>query len=310
MKFLITGGTGFVGSFLTQQLLNNEHEVTVIGRSSEPVVRSGRFHAISADTTRKGSWQNALKDVDAVINLAGMSIFHRWTPAYKQQIYDSRILTTRHVVDGMTGDLPQTLISTSAVGYYGGRGDDILTESEPCGADFLSRVGKDWEHEAFEAEKKNVRVVAARFGVVLGSSGGALKQMLTPFKWFVGGPMGSGRQWFSWIHISDLLAGLMFVLENSKMQGPVNLCSPVPVTSGELASILGAVLHRPAVIPAPSIVLRLILGEFAETLLASQRAIPEKLLNYGFVFRFPDLKDTLVDLCQSQSQPQPKSQSG
>ncbi len=307
MKFLITGGTGFVGSFLTKQLLENEHEVTVIGRSSAPVVRSGRFHAISADTTRKGSWQNALKDVDAVINLAGMSIFHRWTSAYKQQIYDSRILTTRHVVEGMTGDRrPQTLISTSAVGYYGSRGDDILTEAEPCGADFLSRVGKDWEHEAFEAEKKNVRVVAARFGVVLGSSGGALKQMLTPFKWFVGGPMGSGQQWFSWIHIADLLAGLMFVLENSNIQGPVNLCSPAPVTSGELASILGAVLHRPAVIPAPSIALRFILGEFAETLLASQRAIPEKLLNSGFVFRFPDLKDTLVDLCQSQ----PQSQSG
>ena len=189
MKFLITGGTGFVGSFLTKQLLQNKHEVTVvIGRSSAPVVHSGNFHAISADTTQKGSWQNALKDVDVVVNLAGMSIFHRWTPAYKQQIYGSRILTTRHVVEGMTGDRPQTLISTSAVGYYGSRGDDILSEKEPCGRDFLSRVGKDWEHEAFEAEKKNVRVVAARFGVVLGSSGGALKQMAAPYKWFVGGP--------------------------------------------------------------------------------------------------------------------------
>ncbi|MFH0995718.1 MAG: TIGR01777 family oxidoreductase [Pseudomonadota bacterium] len=300
MKILITGGTGFVGSFLTQQLLQNEHEVTVIGRSSAAVARPGHFHAISADTTRKGSWQDALKDADAVINLAGMSIFKRWTPAYKQQIYDSRILTTRHVVEGMTGDLPQTLISTSAVGYYGSRGEDILTESEPCGGDFLSKVGKDWEQEAFEAEKKNVRVVAARFGVVLGRSGGALKQMITPFKWFVGGPMGSGRQWFSWIHISDLMAGLMFMLENSKIQGPVNLCSPAPVTSGELARTLGAVLGRPAVIPAPSFALRLILGEFADTLLASQRAVPEKLLASGFVFKFPDLKDALTDLCQSQ----------
>jgi len=300
MKFLITGGTGFIGSFLTQQLLQNEHEVTIIGRSSAPVVHPGHFHAISADTTQKGSWQNALKDVDAVINLAGMSIFQRWTRAYKQQIYDSRILTTRHVVEGMSGDRPQTLISTSAVGYYGSRGDDILSEAEPCGRDFLSRVGKDWEHEAFEAEKKNIRVVAARFGVVLGRSGGALKQMTTPFKWFVGGPMGSGRQWFSWIHIEDLLSGLMFMLENTKIQGPVNLCSPAPVTSGELARTLGAVLGRPAVIPAPSMALRLILGEFAETLLASQRAIPEKLLASGFVFRYPDLKDTLTDLCQSQ----------
>ena len=300
MKFLITGGTGFVGSFLTKQLLQDEHEVTVIGRSSALLSRPGRFHAISADTTQKGSWQHALKDVDAVINLAGMSIFQRWTRAYKQQIYDSRILTTRHVVEGMTGERPQILISTSAVGYYGSRGDDILTEAEPCGRDFLSRLGKDWEHEAFEAEKKNVRVVVARFGVVMGRSGGALKQMITPFKWGVGGPMGSGRQWFSWIHIADLLAGLMFMLENATIQGAVNLCSPKPVTSGELARTLGAVLGRPAVLPAPSFALRLILGEFAETLLASQRVIPEKLIASGFVFNFPELKDALTDLCQPQ----------
>jgi uncharacterized protein (TIGR01777 family) len=133
---------------------------------------------------------------------------------------------------------------------------------------------------------------------VLGRSGGALKQMLTPFKWFAGGPMGSGRQWFSWIHIADLVSGMMFMLENENVQGPVNLCSPAPVTSGELARTLGTVLGRPAVIPAPSFALRLILGEFADTLLASQRAIPEKLLASGFVFRFPDLKEALTDLCQ------------
>jgi uncharacterized protein (TIGR01777 family) len=301
MKLLITGGTGFIGTYLTRKLLQNGYDVTVIGRSSAPVVRSDLFHTITGDTTRNGSWQDALKDVDAVINLAGTSIFHRWTSAYKQQIYDSRILTTRNVVAGMSGDHPQTLISTSAVGYYGGRGDDILTESEPCGGDFLSKVGKDWEEEAFEAEKKNIRVVTARFGVVLGRNGGALKQMITPFKWFAGGPMGNGRQWFSWIHILDLVAGLMFLLENVKFQGPVNLCSPTPVTSGELASTLGAILGRPAVIPAPSLALRLVLGEFAETLLSSQRAIPEKLIQSGFVFRFPDLKSALNDLCQSHS---------
>ncbi len=297
MKILITGGTGFVGSYIVQLLLKSGHEVTVIGHSSAPVVRSGRLYAISADTTRKGSWQNALKDVDAVINLAGVSIFRRWTPAYKQRIYDSRILTTRHVVEGLSGERPQTLISTSAVGYYGSRGDDVLSESEPCGGDFLSRVGKDWERAAFEAEKKNIRVVAARFGVVLGRSGGALKQMITPFKWFAGGPMGNGRQWFSWIHIADLAEAMMYMMENPEIRGPVNLCSPAPVTSGELARTLGAVLGRPAFIPAPSFVLRLMLGEFADTLLSSQRAIPEKLLASEFVFRFPDLKDALTDLC-------------
>lgn len=296
MKILITGGTGFVGTYLTQQLLMDGHDIHIVGRSSQPRNQSGRVHMIRADATRQGPWQDAVKDADAVINLAGASIFGRWTPAYKQQIYDSRILTTRHVVEAMEGN--RILISTSAVGYYGSRGDDILTESESCGRDFLSKVATDWEHEAFEARKKNIRIAAARFGVVLGKSGGALKQMTAPFKWFAGGPMGSGRQWFSWIHISDLAAGLIYLMENEKIQGPVNLCSPVPVTAKELAETLGSVLGRPAVLPAPSFALRLMLGEFADTLLASQRVIPEKLTAAGFVFRFPDLKSALTDLLQ------------
>jgi uncharacterized protein (TIGR01777 family) len=297
MKLLITGGTGFVGTFLTQHLLNSGHDVTVVVRSRVPVVRSDRLHVVSGDTTRKGSWQDAIKDVDGVINLAGTSIFHRWSSAYKQQIYDSRILTTRHVVEGMTGERPQTLISTSAVGYYGSRGDDILTESEPCGRDFLSQVGRDWENEAFQAEKKHARVVTARFGVVLGRSGGALQQMITPFKLFVGGPMGNGKQWFSWIHILDLVAGILFMIETETLRGPVNLCSPMPVTSGELAKTLGSVLGRPAVIPTPSLALRLAFGEFAESLLSSQRAVPQKLIEAGFVFQFSELKTALTDLC-------------
>jgi uncharacterized protein (TIGR01777 family) len=297
MKFLITGGTGFVGTFLTQHLLNSDHDVTVVARSSAPAVRSDRLHAVSGDTTRKGAWQDALKDADVVINLAGTSIFHRWSSAYKRQIYDSRILTTRHVVEGMTGDHPQTLISTSAVGYYGSRGDDILTESEPCGTDFLAHVGTDWENEAFRAEKKNIRVVTARFGVVLGISGGALQQMITPFKLFVGGPMGNGKQWFSWIHIADLAAGILFMTSNETLRGPANLCSPMPVTNGELAKTLGSVLGRPAVIPTPTFALKLALGEFADTLLSSQRAVPQKLTDAGFVFQFPELKDALINLC-------------
>ena len=299
MRFLITGGTGFVGTFLTRYLLNSDHDVTVIVRSSAPGVRSDRLHVVSGDTMRKGAWQDALKDVDVVINLAGTSIFHRWSSAYKRQIYDSRILTTRHVVEGMTGDHPQTLISTSAVGYYGSRGDDILTESEPCGSDFLAHVGTDWEKEAFAAEKKNIRVVVARFGVVLGRSGGALQQMITPFKLFAGGPMGNGNQWFSWIHNADLASGILFMAEKETLQGPVNLCSPMPVTNGELAKTLGSVLGRPAVIPTPSFALRLALGEFADTLLASQRVVPQKLIDTGFVFQFPELKAALIDLCVS-----------
>lgn len=297
MKFLITGGTGFVGTFLTQYLLDKNHDVTVVVRSHAPADRSDRLHTVSGDTTREGSWQDALKAADVVVNLAGTSIFHRWSSAYKQQIYDSRILTTRHVVEGMSANHPQTLISTSAVGFYGSRGDDILTESEPSGSDFLAHVGTDWENEAFAAEKKNIRVVAARFGVVLGRSGGALQQMITPFKLFAGGPMGNGKQWFSWIHILDLAAGILFMTENETLRGPVNLCSPMPVTSKELAKTLGGVLGRPAVIPTPSFALRLALGEFADTLLSSQRAVPQKLTDAGFVFKFPELKAALTDLC-------------
>ena len=300
MEILVTGGTGFVGSYLTQAMLRMGHRVTITGfRSSPPEISHPGFRMISADTTRKGSWQDALKTSDVVINLAGISIFHRWTDTYKQQIYDSRILTTRQVVEGMTADHPQILVSASAVGYYGSRGDDNLSEIEPCGSDFLSRVAKDWEEEAFLAAKKNIRVVTTRLGVVLGRNGGALKQMVTPFRWFAGGPMGSGKQWFSWVHIDDIVNALLFIIKASEIQGPVNLCSPHPVTQKELAQTLGAVLHRPAVVPAPSAAIRLVLGEFANTLLFSHRAVPDQLLKSGFVFEFPNLKDALIHLCQS-----------
>ncbi len=297
MKILITGGTGFIGSFLTQQLIAQHHNVTVIGfRSSIPKDIPEKLHFITADTAKKGVWQQAVGSVDAVINLAGISIFHRWSREYKQQIYDTRIRTTQHVVAGMREG--QRLISASAVGYYGDRGIDILSESEPCGADFLSHVSADWEQAAFEAEKKNISVTTSRFGVVLGKNGGALKQMITPFKWFVGGPMGSGKQWFSWIHIADLISGILYILEHPQIHGPVNLCAPYPVTQAYLAETLGSVLHRPSFIPAPSMAMRLFLGEFAETLLASQRAIPDILIHSGFVFTFPCLDNALMDLLQ------------
>ncbi len=297
MKILITGGTGFIGSFLTQQLIAQHHNVTVIGfRSSIPEDIPERLHFITADTTKEGFWQQAVGSVDAVINLAGISIFHRWSREYKQQIYDTRIRTTQHVVAGMTEG--QRLINASAVGYYGDRGADFLSENEPRGADFLSRVSADWEQAAFNAEKKNISVTTTRFGVVLGKNGGALKQMITPFKWFVGGPMGNGKQWFSWIHIADLISGILYILEHPQIHGPVNLCAPYPVTQAYLAKTLGSVLHRPSFIPAPSMAMRLLLGEFAETLLASQRAVPDILIRSKFVFTFPYLDNALTNLLQ------------
>lgn len=295
MKILITGATGFVGSFLTRKLLAHDHDITAIGfRSLVSEAHPEKFRILSADTTKEGAWQQSIGAMDAVINLAGTSIFNRWTRVYKQQIYDSRIRTTQNIVAALRDG--QTLISASAVGYYGNRGADILSENEPAGTDFLAHVSADWEKTAFDAPKMNIRVITTRFGVVLGKNGGALKQMTAPFKWFAGGPLGSGKQWFSWIHIADLASGIQYILENSQIQGPVNLCAPHPVTQSELASTIGKILHRPSFIPAPSPALRLLLGEFAETLLSSQRAVPDVLTQSGFVFSFPYLNEALSDL--------------
>jgi hypothetical protein len=251
------------------------------------------YRFIAADTTRPGRWQRNLAKIDAVINLSGRSIFGRWTEAVKNEIRESRILTTRHLVEGLTAQSGATFISASGVGFYGSRGDDILTEDEPAGDDFLARLSVDWEAEARIAAEKGARVVLARFGVVLGAGGGALDQMIPAFKRFVGGPIGGGRQWFPWIHLEDLIAAVHFALEHPDISGPVNLCAPNPVLNRDLAAALGRVLNRPAFMPAPAFMIRMVLGEFAEVLLGSQRAIPQKLQEHRFVFHYPDIEAAL-----------------
>ncbi len=291
MKLFITGGLGFVGRQLSHFLLDRGHQVTAVGtQPSQNLIKHRNYKYISADTTQKGVWQDSLKDTDAVVNLAGKSIFKRWSKSYKNQIYDSRIRTTRNLVDALPGKQQITLCSTSAVGYYGDRGDDILTESVSCGDDFLARVSRDWEDEAFRAEEKGIRVLTTRFGVVLGKNGGAMKKMVSAFRWYVGGPMGSGMQWFPWVHMDDLISAIMFVIENQDIRGPVNFCAPNPVRNRDLAKTMGHVLNRPAFMPAPGFMIRLALGEFATTLLSSQRVVPEKLLHFGFNFKYPELK--------------------
>ena len=297
MKYLITGGLGFVGRHLSDYLLSKGHQVVAVGlRPTQDLFHQDGFEYISADTSQSGSWQEAVKEADTVYNLAGKTIFKRWTKSYKQLIHDSRILTTRNIVAAFPENKAVTFCSTSAVGYYGDRGDDILTEDTAGGDDFLAKVGIDWEAEAFEAEKKGIRVVAARFGVVLGKGGGAMEKMLPAFKSFVGGPLGSGRQWFPWIHMDDLISGLMFVTEDENMKGPVNFCAPHPVRNQELAKTLGNVLNRPAFMTTPGFMIRLVMGEVTDALLASQRMVPEKLLTHGFLFRFPNLQAALEDI--------------
>jgi len=294
MKILVTGASGFVGTHLTGFLLNRKHEVVGLARSLRNKGFShSKYRFIAADTAQPGPWQEALADVDAVVNLAGRSIFGRWNEAVKTEIRESRILTTRHLVQGLPSGKPVVLISASGVGFYGNRGDEVLTEDAPAGDDYLAGLSKDWEGEALAATAKGARVVLARLGVVLGKGGGAMAQMIPAFKSFLGGPIGNGRQWFPWIHLEDLSAAMLFLLERPEISGAVNLCAPDPVTNRDFAGALGRALKRPALMPAPAFMVRMALGEFADVLLGSQRAVPKKLQQHHFGFRYPDIQSAV-----------------
>jgi hypothetical protein len=300
LKIFITGGTGFIGSRLSELFLQEGHIVIVTGTSSAS--HGFKHHGlkyIAADTTKKGSWQKELEDADAVVNLAGTTIFKRWNENYKKSIYESRILTTRNLVEALPSGRTITLCSTSAAGYYGDRGNDILTEEEPPGNDFLARVCVDWEKEAFSAGRKGIRTVAARFGVVLGKGGGAMGKMIPAIRLFAGGPIGSGRQWFPWIHIDDLVSAVSFVFKNNDIRGPLNFTAPVPARNYELVKTTASLLKRPALLPAPAFLIKIILGEFGASILYSQRAVPERLLKHGFAFRYPDIKSAVSEVLGS-----------
>jgi uncharacterized protein len=300
MKVFITGGSGFVGTNLSLYMLEKGYRVTAVGTSpAHKVIRHDNFHYIPADTTSKGDWQDALDSVDAVINLAGRNIFKRWTDNYKNQIYNSRILTTHNIVEAMPAGKEIILCSASAAGYYGDRGDDVLKEQAPPGNDFAAKVCMDWEENAFQAESKAIRVATMRFGVVLGKGGGALAKMVPAFKFFAGGPLGKGLQWFPWIHMDDLICAVIFILETPDIKGPVNFCSPNPVRQRDFAGALGRALNRPSLMRAPSFMIRLVMGEMGKSLMGSQRVIPDKLLKYGFTFRYPDINKALYNLTAS-----------
>lgn len=297
MKLFIAGGSGFVGTHLSLYLLDQGHSVIAVGTSStHKNIQHERFRYISADTTEKGSWQDVIQDTDVLINLAGRTIFNRWSKRYKKQIYNSRILTTRNLVEAIPVNKTMVLCSTSAVGYYGDRGEEILKEDAVPGTDFLSTVAMDWEKNAFLAQKKGARVAVMRFGVVLGKNGGALEKMIPAFKSFAGGPLAGGGQWFPWIHMDDLISAIMFIIENSDIDGPVNFCAPKPVRNRDLAKTLGQVLNRPSMVKVPYFMIRLVMGEMGTLLIHSQRAIPHQLLKHGFKFQYPDVQAALLDI--------------
>ncbi len=298
MDIAVIGATGFVGRHLLRSLSARGHRLVGIARRAPAVpADSERLSFLAADAATPGQWQTEVARAEAVVNLAGRTIAGRWSEGAKREIRASRIETTRRVVEALAGGgRCRVLLNASGVGYYGDRGDEILTEASSPGTGFLAGLAAAWEEEALAAAKAGIRVVPMRFGVVLGKDGGALSRMIPAFRSFLGGPLGSGAQWFSWIHLEDLLEAIAFLLDAVSLSGPVNLCAPEPVTQRDFAAALGRVLKRPSGLATPGFVLRLALGEAAELLLGSQRALPERLLANGFSFRYPALEPALAEL--------------
>jgi len=280
MNVAITGASGFIGRAVAENLQSSGHSVRAV-------------------SLRGALKPDALAGVNAVVHLAGEPVAQRWTAHTRDRILRSRVEGTRALVAAMRGNPPQVLISASAVGYYGSRGDEILIESAPPADDFLGRVAAAWEEEAQAAEPLGVRVARVRIGMVLGKNGGALARMLPPFRMGVGGRLGNGRQWMSWIHIDDLIALIAFLMKESTVRGVFNATSPYPVTNREFTRALAEAVHRPAILPVPAFALRFLFGEMASVLLASQRALPDAAQRAGFVFQHPDIFAALVSVIES-----------
>lgn len=296
MHIFITGGSGFIGTYLAKRFLETDDEIRVIAtgnRRRHPSLSDDRFTYVSADTTEPGEWQTGVAEADLILNLAGRSIFHPWTENYKTKLRESRIRTTRNLVAALPQQSDALICSASAVGFYGSRGESKLTETSPRGDDFLAKLSEAWEAEALAAEAKGARVVLMRFGIILGADGGAIPKMLPAFRLGLGGPLGSGEQWFPWLHVEDLYRAVRFVMETADIRGPVNFSAPQAIRQAELAKLLGRLLHRPAFLPAPALAVKLAMGELGEALLASQRVVPEQLTQAGFRFGHGEIKAAL-----------------
>ncbi len=293
MNYLITGATGFIGRTLVTQLLHQGHSVNYLA-SKRSAVLDGRaaFHSWARGETLS---LNSVPRLDAVVNLAGEPLAQRWTDTVKKKIYDSRVAGTRQLVSAI-GELrhrPTVLISASGVGYYGDRGDEVLTEQSASGNDFLAGVCIHWEREALRARDFGLRVVLLRIATVLGRGGGALEKMAAPFRFGLGGTFGNGSQWTPWVHLQDLVRLIIFAAEHPALDGPLNACSPEPMTNRQFSTTLAQTLHRPSLFPAPKFALKMMLGEMSELVFASERVIPEATMASGFSFEHGQLNKAL-----------------
>lgn len=304
MKILVTGATGLIGRRLCQILTADGHTVVALSRSPQRAKDLAVREVHRWEPQAGALPEKVLDGVDAVVHLAGEPIAaHRWSDEQKRRIRDSRVMSTRHVVNAMrsAATKPRILVSSSAVGFYGDRGDELLIESSPAGTGFMSEVCASWEQEADRAKLFGVRVVEVRTGVVLSSEGGALKKMLPPFKLGVGGPLGSGRQWFPWIHIEDIVGIFREAIFSTSLSGPINGTAPELATNAEFTRQLGRVLRRPAFLPVPEFALRGLMGEMANVLLGSQRVVPKAMLDAGYRFHYTSLAAALEGLLANKS---------
>jgi uncharacterized protein (TIGR01777 family) len=305
MRVFVTGGTGLVGTRLVRRLLERGEQVVVLTRRFGPARQAlgPKVELIEGDPMKPGPWSGRIDDCDAVIHLAGENIFaNRWNDQVKQMLVDSRVQSTRNIAAALVskpsrGDgQAKVLVNASAIGYYGPRGDEEITEDSAPGNDFLARLCVEWEQSARAVEPTGVRCTVVRVGVVLDRHGGALAKMLTPVKLFAGGPIAGGRQWISWIHHDDMVELLLLALDNPQSSGPLNGVAPNPVTNRDFFRALGKTLGRPSFMPTPGFGLRLLLGEAATLITTGQRVLPKKALALGFPFKYPTIDVALADI--------------
>jgi hypothetical protein len=303
MRVVVTGATGMIGRSLVSALLARGEEVVGLSRDAERGRRALDDRVVVhawPDPLAEPPPSDALAGADAVVHLIGAPVAQRWNDEAKAAIRDSRVASTRFLVQGLTSlspDVrPATLVSQSATGYYGPRGPEPIDEAAPAGSDFLAGVVVEWEREALAAASSGVRMVVTRTGVVLSSEGGALAKMLPFFRLGIGGPVAGGRQYVPWVHLDDVVGAMAFCLGNHDATGPVNLTAPTPVTNTELSRTLGRVLKRPAFLPVPALALKALYGEMAEIVVTGQRAVPARLDELGYHFRYPELEPALRDV--------------